>query len=153
MNRLAIDSVQLRLIPAHNRLPLKFGAEIVTSVECLRIACTVVDESGRKATGFGETPVAVQWAWPDASPFAMRLEQMIAFAKHIASAWASEGAKGFSHPFRFEHHFIEHTLPGSVAAFRQNAPTDPASGKKVPITTLASLVVFSAFDLALYDAV
>lgn len=153
MNRLAIDSVQLRLIPAHNRLPLKFGAEIVTSVECLRIACTVVDEVGRKATGYGETPVAVQWAWPDSSPFTMRLEQMVAFAKHIASAWASEGSKGFSHPFRFEHHFIEHVLPTSVAAFRENAPTDPASQKKVAITTLASLVVFSAFDLALYDAV
>ena len=153
MNRIAIDSVQLRLIPAHNRLPLKFGAEIVTSVECLRVACTVTDGAGHHATGYGETPVAVQWAWPDPSPFTMRLDQMIAFAKHIASGWAAAGANGFSHPFRFEHHFIEDILPASVAAFHKNAPTDPASGKKVAIPTLASLVVFSAFDLALYDAV
>ena len=153
MKNIRIDSVQLHLIPAHNRLPLKFGAEIVTSVECLRVACTVIDEAGNRAVGYGETPVAVQWAWPDSSPFAMRLEQMIAFARHVAQDWAAEGSKGLSHPFRFGHHFLEHVLPQSVSRFRANAPIDPASANPVRITTLASLVVFSAFDLALYDAV
>ncbi|MDA8746536.1 hypothetical protein N9N28_18080, partial [Rubripirellula amarantea] len=51
-------------LPVQMRVPLKFGAESVDSVTCLRVEVTVEDKDGRRATGWGETPMLVTWTWP-----------------------------------------------------------------------------------------
>ena len=55
------------LLPVTTRVPLKFGAEALTSVTCVRVSLQVQDAAGRQAVGWGETPLSVQWAWPGGS--------------------------------------------------------------------------------------
>ena len=42
---------EVRFLPVHTRMPLKFGAETVTFVTCARVALHVVDRLGNKAVG------------------------------------------------------------------------------------------------------
>ena len=51
-------------LPIKTRMPLKFGPEIITEVTCARIRVTVADTRGRRAEGWGETPLSVQWVPP-----------------------------------------------------------------------------------------
>ena len=62
-----VRSVSLYYLPVTMRMPLKFGKESVTSVSCARARVTVEDQEGKTATGWGETPLSVTWAWPSAS--------------------------------------------------------------------------------------
>ena len=55
-----ILSVKVYFIPIQTRVPLKFGAETLTSVTLARVALTLSDDSGRQVTGWGETPLSVQ---------------------------------------------------------------------------------------------
>jgi len=57
-------AVDLYFIPVQTRVPLKFGAETLTSVVCARACVTAADRKGQSAQGWGETPLSVQWAWP-----------------------------------------------------------------------------------------
>ena len=65
-NNVQIDSVAVNYLPVEMRMPLKFGAESVTSVTCIRVAVTVAGADGQVAKGWGETPLSVTWAWPSA---------------------------------------------------------------------------------------
>ena len=56
----------LYFLPVKTRVPLKFGAETLTSVTCARAMVRVADQQGRTAAGWGETPLSVQWVWPSA---------------------------------------------------------------------------------------
>lgn len=56
-NDVQIDSVAVNYLPVEMRMPLKFGAESVSSVTCIRVAVTVAGMEGRVATGWGETPL------------------------------------------------------------------------------------------------
>ncbi len=56
----------LYFLPVQTRMPLKFGPEVTTEVTCARVQLTVADRQGRTATGWGETPLSVQWVWPSA---------------------------------------------------------------------------------------
>ena len=47
------------LLPVTTRVPLKFGAEALTSVTCVRVALEVQEATGRRAVGWGETPLSV----------------------------------------------------------------------------------------------
>ena len=59
-------AARLYFLPVQTRMPLKFGAETLTSVTCARVALTVQGADGRTANGWGETPLSVQWVWPGA---------------------------------------------------------------------------------------
>jgi len=63
-------SIKVRLIgttvyflPIQMRMPLKFGKETVTEVLCCRVRVEIVDENGKQAEGWGETPLIAQWGW------------------------------------------------------------------------------------------
>ena len=67
-------------------MPLKFGGESVSHVNCLRVSAEVVDSRGQQATGWGETPLSVTWAWPSGTlSYEARFEAMVAFCKHAAA--------------------------------------------------------------------
>ena len=73
----------LYFLPVTNRMPLKFGPETVTHVTCARARLTVLDRSGRRADGWGETPLSVQWVWPSSVSYAERHEALQAFCRQL----------------------------------------------------------------------
>jgi hypothetical protein len=75
-----LAGAELYLLPVMARVPLKFGAETLTSVTCARVRLNVIDRSGRIAAGWGETPLNVQWTWPGDLSYAERQQAMIAFS-------------------------------------------------------------------------
>ncbi len=139
-----IISVSFCYLPVEMRMPLKFGAESVSSVNCLRVAVTVEGIDGRTAQGWGETPLSVTWAWPSATmTYAARYEAMTAFCDQLAGAWADLGFAG--HPLEIGHAFVKQAMPDMLDRFN-------ASRSHEPMPELAALIAASAFDLAAHDA-
>lgn len=134
----------LYLLPIRTRLPLKFGAETLESVTCARVRLDVSGAAGGRASGWGETPLSVQWVWPSALPYAERHLALIAFTRELADAWA--GFRRSGHPLEVGHAFAEEALPALHAAFNRRR-----AGRE-PMPWLAALVCCSPFDLALHDA-
>ena len=62
-----IKHVALYFLPVRTRVPLKFGAQVVTQVTCARAKILIEDEQGLRAEGWGETPLSVAWVWPSDS--------------------------------------------------------------------------------------
>src|SRR6476660_9828224 len=89
-------SARLYLLPVQTRVPLKFGPETLTHVTCARGRVTVADQSGRKADGWGETPLSVQWVWPSAVPHQEREDALKEFCTELAELWGSIQSRG--HP-------------------------------------------------------
>lgn len=135
---------KLYFIPVETRVPLKFGAQVTTHVECARVCMCVRNTTGDRAVGWGETPLSVQWVWPSTRPYTEREEALKAFTVHLAEAWSRFDHKG--HPMEIGHAFIEHRLPELLDQFNQDR-----SGKE-PMPWLAALVCCSPFDIALHDA-
>ena len=48
----------LYFLPVTTRVPLKFGAEILTTVTCARVALQVADQGGRSALAGAEAPLS-----------------------------------------------------------------------------------------------
>lgn len=147
--------VELYFLPVETRVPLKFGTETLTYVTCARVRLTVEDAQGRRADGWGETPLSVQWVWPSALSYDTRHEALKALCIELAREWAQFARTG--HAMEVGYAFITGRLPELLAAFneRQNPSTATASqarsaGEAMP--WLAALVCNSAFDLALHDA-
>lgn len=138
-----VTQVAAYLLPVVTRVPLKFGAETLTEVSCLRVCITVCDQTGRVATGWGETPLNVQWAWPSNTPYRYRLDLMQQLCAQIAEGWVRSDAAG--HPIELGYAFQLKVLPHLLR--RANAVT---SREDMP--HLAALVAASAFDIALHDA-
>ncbi len=134
----------LYFLPVATRVPLKFGAEILTSVTCARVGFTVEGVDGRRAEGWGETPLSVQWAWPSALPYEERHRALMDFCMELAEAWPRFEAAG--HPIEVGHEFQKRRLPDLLEAFNARR-----RGSE-PMPWLAALVSCSAFDLALHDA-
>jgi L-alanine-DL-glutamate epimerase-like enolase superfamily enzyme len=138
-------SVDLYFLPIETRIPFKFGREILTSVTCARVRMTIADAQGRKAQGWGETPLSVQWAWPSSLSYQERADAMQDFCRMLAEAWARFDRQG--HPIEVGHAFLESVLPGLL---------NELNGKRGEQTErmpwLAALVCFSALDIALHDA-
>jgi len=134
----------LYFLPVRTRVPLKFGPETLTSVTCARVSMTVRTEDGRRAVGWGETPLSVQWAWPSSASYDDRHEAMKAFCATLTEAWAGFGRSG--HPIELGHAFIESLLP---TLHRQM--NERRRGAE-PMPWLAALICCSAFDIALHDA-
>src|SRR6266404_1676930 len=140
-----ITSVRLYFIPVQTRVPLKFGSETLTSVTCARVALGVVDDRGREAEGWGETPLSVQWVWPSSSPYDLRHRALKSFCELLAASWM--GFRQPGHAFAMGFTFQKEVLPSVLAAFnRQHVQADPH--KCLP--WLAALVCTSPFDLALH---
>jgi L-alanine-DL-glutamate epimerase-like enolase superfamily enzyme len=139
-------AISLYFLPIKTRVPLKFGPEITTEVTCARVKMTVVDSSGRRADGWGETPLSVQWVWPSRLGYDERHEALRALCLEIAEAWLSRPIDP-GHPLEVGHRFIEFVLPGLTKDFnRHDRP------RAEPLPWLGALVCASAFDLALHDA-
>jgi L-alanine-DL-glutamate epimerase-like enolase superfamily enzyme len=141
VNPIAAD---LYFIPVETRVPLKFGPETTTEVVCARVCVTVADRQGRKARGWGETPLSVQWTWPGSLGYQERADTMQHFCRMLAEAWAKFDRQG--HPMELGSEFIESVLPALLK--KLNA----TRGKAEPMPHLAALVCCSAFDLAVHDA-
>jgi len=135
----------LYFLPVQTRVPLKFGTETLTHVTCARARVTVSDDSGRKADGWGETPLSVQWVWPGAPPYDDRHGALKAFCKELAELWAAVARPG--HPLEIGDDFLQSVLPGMLDGFNHRT----RRGKE-PMPWLAALLCCSPFDLAVHDA-
>jgi len=138
-------SVDLYFIPVETRVPLKFGPETLTSVICARVCMTVADAAGKRAQGWGETPLSVQWAWPSSLSYQDRCDTMQTFCRILAATWAGFTNQG--HPVELGHEFNESILPGLLDELHAERGTEAQ-----PMPWLAALVCCSAFDVALHDA-
>jgi L-alanine-DL-glutamate epimerase-like enolase superfamily enzyme len=140
-----IVHVALHLLPVQTRVPLKFGSEALTSVTCARVAVTVADSAGRTATGWGETPLSVQWVWPSTLGYEVRHQALIDFCKRLTYNLADFDA--FGHPIEIIADFVAHRLQAQTSHLYDG---NQGIGESMP--HLAGLVCLSAFDIALHDA-
>ncbi len=126
---------QVKFIPVKMRLPLKFGAETIHS-----IVVAHAEVSAYGATGRGETPLSVAWAYPASISFAEREKQMIDFTSLLAEVYPAPT----SDPMTAGYAFLENELPGLLAEFNRK--------NQCEMPHLAALICASAFDIALHDA-
>ena len=140
-----IKNFSLDFLPVKTRVPLKFGAEVLSSVTCVRVKVNVEKMDGRKAEGFGETPLSVQWVWPSDTSYSIRFQALVDFCKLLAERW--EDFVPVGHSIEIGHELIMKDLPIALDEFNQS---------RLPLTVtmpwLAALVCASAFDLAIHDA-
>jgi L-alanine-DL-glutamate epimerase-like enolase superfamily enzyme len=139
-----VIATRLFFLPIKARVPLKFGTETLSEVTCARVRVTISDPTGRRAEGWGETPLSVQWVWPSRLSYANRLDQLRQFCVALAEAWPKFGESG--HPIEIGSDFLDHALPGLLEKARALHPGTE------PMPWLAALVCNSAFDLAIHDA-
>jgi L-alanine-DL-glutamate epimerase-like enolase superfamily enzyme len=144
-----ITGLRLYFLPVTTRVPLKFGHEVVKAVTCARVALRVVDDAGRAAEGWGETPLSVQWAWPVVARYEARLAAAQDFCRRLAKAWM--GVAPEAHALETGQRFNEETLPGLLGEFNTEQ-IEGRAGAGTPMPRLAALVCNSPFDLALHDA-
>lgn len=135
---------KLYLLPVETRVPLKFGPETLTSVTVARVHMIVRDRQGRTASGWGETPLNVQWVWPSSLSYAERHQALGEFTARLAQAWTAPAEPG--HPIEVGQAFLENSLPGLLAE------TNAGRAGQEALPWLAALVCCSAFDIALHDA-
>jgi L-alanine-DL-glutamate epimerase-like enolase superfamily enzyme len=139
-------AAELYFLPIKTRVPLKFGPEITTEVTCARVKMTVEDTQGRRAEGWGETPLSVQWVWPSQLSYEERHQALRELCQAIAVAWPAK-AREPGHPIELGHRFLEERLPAITSDFEK-------FGRHAtePVPWLGALVCASAFDLATHDA-
>src|SRR5690348_17093397 len=77
----------LYFLPIQTRLPLKFGPETLTHVTCARVCLKVANQNGETAEGWGETPLSVQWVWPESTPYESRHDALKKFCIRVAESW------------------------------------------------------------------
>ncbi len=139
-----VVGTELFWLPVETRVPLKFGSETLTSVTCARVCVSVALRDGRVTTGWGETPLSVQWAWPSSSSYATRHAAMKSFCGNLAKAWSDFSVSG--HALEIGYAFQRDVLPALLAEFHRQRLNEE------PLPYLAALVCCSAFDLAIHDA-
>ncbi|MEE2946868.1 MAG: enolase C-terminal domain-like protein [Verrucomicrobiota bacterium] len=138
-------AAELFFLPVETRVPLKFGLETLTHVTCARVRITARLSNGSTTSGWGETPLSVQWVWPSALPYEPRHQALKQFCIRLAKAWSAFDALG--HPLELGHDFQQTELPGLLEAFNADSPAGE------PMPWLAALVCCSLFDIALHDAI
>ena len=140
----SVVGVRLYFLPIETRIPLKFGAETLTSVTCARACVTVEDADGRRAEGWGECPLSVQWVWPADISYGTRHELLKQLCLELASQWENFGASG--HALELGNRFQSEVLPSAVDRFSDARPGQP----RVPY--LAALLCVAPIDIAVHDA-
>ncbi|MFM9009861.1 MAG: enolase C-terminal domain-like protein [Planctomycetota bacterium] len=138
-----VTGAALWLLPVRMRVPLKFGAQVMTSVTCARVAVEVEARGGQRAVGWGETPLSVVWGWPSNADFGAREQAMIRLAAACCRGIVATGERG--HPLEIGATFRQGTLDGLA-----RESDDPALGE--PIPELATLICSSPVDLAVHAA-
>jgi hypothetical protein len=88
-NDCRLEGCELYLLPIETRVPLKFGTEVLNSVTCARVRVEVSGQEGRRAEGWGETPLSVQWVWPSPLPYADRYTALVDFTRQLASDYGA----------------------------------------------------------------
>lgn len=139
-----IVDVGLYFIPIKTRMPLMFGKETLTTVTCARVFIEVEKFSGIHAKGWGETPLNVQWVWPNVISYKKRLDVLKSFTIELAKKWREFNSKG--HPIELGYDFIETYLKTFLVKFNSNY----RESEKLPF--LAALACCSPFDIACHDA-
>jgi len=139
-----VKAARLYFLPVQMRIPLKFGPETVTCVTCARVCVTVGDRRGKRAEGWGETPLSVQWVWPSKLDYETRHQVLKDFCLKLARAWCDFPGRG--HPMEIGYDFQEQVLHPLWSEFNQKRQSD----QQMP--WLAALVCCSLFDVALHDA-
>ena len=145
-----VRAVRLYFLPVRTRVPLKFGPETLTSATCARVCVTAEDRLGRRAEGWGETPLSVQWVWPGTLSCESRHQVLRVFCERLAQAWGGFGE--FGHALELGWDFQEAVLPKLREQFNARRATQHQGERFEPMPWLAALVCFSAFDLAAHDA-
>ena len=107
-------------------------------------AIVTVSTAGRTASGWGETPLSVQWVWPSSLSYSERHEALKEFTELLAKRWTEYSASG--HPLELGRDFQREVLAPELAHFNE------ARGESESMPWLAALVCCSLFDLALHDA-
>ena len=155
---------ELYFLPVQTRVPLKFGRETLTNVICARVKTTVEDRAGRRAHGWGETPLNVQWVWPGDLPYDRRLEALKSLCIDLVRQWAQCDVWG--HPLEIADQFLQARMNAKAPrhqgedAKKINSPDVSSSASFLGdlaswcslIPRLAELVCCSPFDIALHDA-
>jgi len=141
-----IEAISLYLLPVKTRIPLKFGIETTTHVCCARVRVIVSSRKGKRAEGWGETPLSAAWAWPSDFSYDARLTAMQDFCVILAQVW--NDFKAWGHPMELGHAFLNDILPEVLASFNEkrmaiNLPEMP---------WLSALLCTASFDIALFDA-
>lgn len=139
-----VVAVSLYFMPVETRIPLKFGPETLTSVTCARVSMSVADRGNNIATGWGETPLSVQWVWPGNLSYRERHEALKDFTIALSEAWSGFNVAG--HPLEVGYEFQRTELKRLLEDF--NASRNDSED----MPWLAALVCCSAFDIALHDA-
>lgn len=142
---ICVVGARLYFLPVQTRLPLKFGLETVTGVTVARACVTVENRNGRRAEGWGETPLSVTWVWPSTLPYERRHTALKEFCIELTHAWAAFDAWG--HAMEVGYDFQREMLPVLHARFNQHEFL-----KDMAMPWLAALVCCSLFDIALHDA-
>lgn len=127
-----IVDCELYFLPLKTRVPLKFGHEVSTGYDTAKVKLTVEGMDGKRAVGWGESPLSPAWAWPSEESFAIRLEKMRVYCRVLAARWSRFAEIG--HPMELGTAFLESELQ------------DPE------FPELARLTCCAPFDLALHDA-
>ena len=138
-------SCELYFIPISTRMPLKFGIETLTEVVLARTKVEVAASGGKQCSGWGETPLSVQWVWPGSLPYQERLSAMQTFCEMLAHAVVEFDLS--ADPIELGWQFQETQLPQLLDTFNMNH----RKGKE-SMPWLAALVCLSAFDIAIHDA-
>ena len=127
--------MRITFIPVKMRLPLKFGAETIESIQIAHVKAEVYG-----AEGLGETPLSVAWAWPSELSFAFREESMCRFCCFISEYIR----KPENDPMTWGKYYLDGALQTLLDEFNRTNRTD--------MPYLAALICFSAFDIAVHDA-
>lgn len=142
--RIRVTDASLYFLPVAMRMPLKFGNQVLTRVNCARAAVRIEDESGKQACGWGETPLSVGWVWPSTLDYDYRETALMRYAEQATLAFRDCTATG--HALEIGHAFLRTDLPKLQAQFNAGVSAD----RELP--HLAALVGFSPLDIALHDA-
>lgn len=140
-----VVGVELYALPVEMRVPFKFGGSITTHATCMRVRMTVQDTAGRRAIGWGESPISENWAWPSKLDLPIRTKAHVDLCHLLAEAWAKHDAEG--HPMEVGHAFLENALDGLLDQINQRDEL-----KDEPMPHLAALICCAPFDMALHDA-
>ncbi|MFP4010259.1 MAG: enolase C-terminal domain-like protein [Spirochaetaceae bacterium] len=140
---LRVRDCRLHYIPISMSLPLSFGRASLRDLECLRVRMTVEDSSGRTYDGWGEVPLNIAWAWPEAPRDAWTRQAVRSFCSRIAQRWCALDLRG--HALELGHRF----LTGELTALASEARTTFHIGA---FPRRMALLCAAPFDIALHDA-